>query len=149
MNAPIDSFPADQPESVSGITFVQLTELTHSTTPRRAFLVAGIFAAPVVALLGFVYLKTKADPAMRFDRMIAPQMNAFAALSPERRLGAISDHLKQDPRRVELAGLFGSNGRLIAGNLEACPPISRPIIRCEPPRSNAQTKLAGRNRRFA
>ena len=43
MNAPIDSFPADQPESVSGITFVQLTELTHSTTPRRAFLVAGIY----------------------------------------------------------------------------------------------------------
>jgi hypothetical protein len=85
-------------------------------------LVAGIFAALVVALLGFVYLKIKADLTMRSDRMIASQMDAFAALSPERRLDAISDHLKQDPRRVELAGLFGSNGRLIAGNLESLSP---------------------------
>jgi hypothetical protein len=59
---------------------------------------------------------------MRSDRMIASQMDAFAALSPEPKLDAISDHLKQDPSRVELAGLFGSNGRLIAGNLESLPP---------------------------
>jgi signal transduction histidine kinase len=53
--------------------------------------------------------------------MIASQMDAFAALSPERRLDAINDHLKQDPRRVQLAGLFGSNGRRIAGNLKNLP----------------------------
>jgi signal transduction histidine kinase len=99
---------------------MQLPEFTHSTTLRRTFLVTGIFAALVVALLGFVYLKTKADLTMRSDRMIVSQMDAFAALSPERRLDAISDHLKQDPR-VELAGLFGSNGRLIAGNPECLP----------------------------
>jgi hypothetical protein len=34
---------------------------------------------------------------MRSDRMIASQMDAFAALSPEPKLDAISDHLKQDP----------------------------------------------------
>jgi signal transduction histidine kinase len=42
-------------------------------------------------------------------------------LSSERRLDAINDHLKQDPRRVQLAGLFGSNGRRIAGNLKNLP----------------------------
>jgi signal transduction histidine kinase len=100
---------------------MQLSEFTHLTTLRRAFLVAGIFAALVVVLLGFVYLKTKADLTMRSDRVIASQMDAFAALSPGRRLDAINEHLKQDPRRVQLAGLLGSNGRRIAGNLESLP----------------------------
>jgi hypothetical protein len=112
-------------------------------------LVAGIFAALVVALLGFVYLKTKADLTMRSDRMIASQMDAFAALSPERRLDAISDHLKQDPRRVELAGLFGSNGRVIAGNLESLPAGLKIDNTCKPLWSTGQMKVAGRNRRFA
>jgi signal transduction histidine kinase len=104
---------------------MQLPEFTHLTTLRRTFLVAGIFAALVVVLLGFVYLKTKGDLTMRSDHVIASQMDAFAALSPERRLDAINDHLKQDPRRVQLAGLFGSNGRRIAGNLEIQPPDLR------------------------
>jgi hypothetical protein len=102
-------------------SLMQLPEFTHSTTLRRTFLVAGIFAALVVALLGFVYLKTKGDLTMRSHRVIASQMDAFAALSPERRLDAINGHLKQDPRRVQLAGLLGSNGRKIAGNLENLP----------------------------
>jgi signal transduction histidine kinase len=98
-----------------------LSEFTHLATLRRTFLVAGIFVALVVALLEFVYWKTKRDLTMRSDRVIASQMDAVAALSPERRLDAINDHLKQDPRRVQLAGLFGSNGRRIAGNLKNLP----------------------------
>ena len=34
---------------------MQLPEFMRSTTLRRSFLVAGIFAAFIVALLGFVY----------------------------------------------------------------------------------------------
>jgi signal transduction histidine kinase len=100
---------------------MQLLEFTHSTTLRRTFFLTGIFAALVVALLGFVYLKTKGDLTMRSDHVIASQMDTFAALSPERRLDAINDHLQLDPRRVQLAGLFGSNGRRIGGNLESLP----------------------------
>jgi signal transduction histidine kinase len=100
---------------------MQRAEFTHSTTLRWTFLVAGIVAAFIGALLGFVYLKTKADLTMRSDRVIASQMDAFAALSPERRLDAINEHLKQDPRRVQIAGLLGSNGGKIAGNLESLP----------------------------
>jgi hypothetical protein len=74
-----------------------LPKFIHSTRCAGTFLVAGIFVALVVALLGFVYLKTNADRTMRSDRMIASQMDAFATLSPERRLDAISDYLKQDP----------------------------------------------------
>jgi signal transduction histidine kinase len=84
--------------------------------------VAGIFATFIVALLGFVYLKSQDDLTMRSDRVIASQMGVFADLSPERRLDALDEHLKQDPGRVQLAGLFGPNGRRIAGNLESPPP---------------------------
>src|SRR6267378_7822779 len=101
---------------------MQLPEFTRSTTLRWTFLVASIFAAFIVALLGFVFLKTKGDLTMRSDRLVASQIGVFADLSPERRLDAINEHLKQDPARVRLAGLFGPNGRRIAGNLESLPP---------------------------
>src|SRR5216684_70150 len=103
------------------IDLMQLPEFMRSTTLRWTFLVAGIFAAFIVALLGFIYLKTESDLTTRSDRVIASQMGVFAGLSPERRLDAINEHLKQDPNRVQLAGLFGSNGRRIAGNLESLP----------------------------
>ncbi len=101
---------------------MQLPEFTRLTTLRWTFLVAGIFAAFIVAMLGFVYLKTEDDLTMRSDRVIASQMGVLAGLSPERRLDAINEHLKQDPGRVQLAGLFGPNGGRIAGNLESLPP---------------------------
>jgi len=104
---------------------MQLPEFTRSTPLRWSFLVAGIFAAFIVALLGFVYLKTERDLTMRSDRMIASQMGIFADLPPERRLDAINEDLKQDPGRVQLAGLFGTNGGRIAGNLESLPPDLR------------------------
>jgi signal transduction histidine kinase len=99
-----------------------LPEFTRSTSLRWAALVATIFATFIVALLAFVYLKTKDSLTTRSDRVIASQIGVFALMSPERRLEAIDEHLKQDPRRVWLAGLFGSNGRRIAGNLESLPP---------------------------
>src|SRR6266700_1702089 len=101
---------------------MQLPELARSTTLQWTLLVAGLFAGFIVALLGFVYLKTKDDLTAQSDRMIASQITFLAHLSPERRLDAIDEHLKQDPARVRLAGLFGSNGRRIAGNLESLPP---------------------------
>jgi len=103
------------------IDLMQLPEFMRSTTLRWTFLVAGIFAAFIVALLGFIYLKTESDLTARSDRVIASQIGIFAGLSPERRLDAINEHLKQDPSRVQLAGLYGSNGRRIAGNLESLP----------------------------
>src|SRR4030081_1477058 len=101
---------------------MQIPEFLHSTTLRWTLLMAGIFAAFIVALLGFVYLKTKDDLTTRSDRAIASQMDVFAALSSERRLDAINERLNQDSRRVQLAGLFGPGGRRIAGNLESLPP---------------------------
>src|ERR1700692_4363036 len=110
------------PPIVRRNNLMQLPEFTRSTTLRWSFLVAGLFAAFIVTLLGFIYLKTHGDLTMRSDRMITSQMDVFAALPSERRLDAIGERLKQDPRRVLLAGLFGPGGRRIAGNLERLPP---------------------------
>jgi signal transduction histidine kinase len=99
----------------------QLPWFTRSTTLRWTVLVAGLFAAFTVALLGFVYIKTKHDLTMRSDRMIASQIRVLADLPSERRLDAINEDMKQDPGRVRIAGLFGPGGRRIAGNLESLP----------------------------
>jgi signal transduction histidine kinase len=105
-----------------GRHLVRLPGFTRSTTLRWTVLVASIFSTFIVAMLGFVYLKATHDLTMQSDRMVVAQMDVFAQLSPARRLDAIDEYLKQDPGRVQLAGLFGSNGRRIAGNLESLPP---------------------------
>jgi signal transduction histidine kinase len=97
-------------------------EFVRSTTLRWTALLAAIFAAFVVAMLGFVYLKTKHDLTIRYDRSIRSQIGALAQLSPQRRLDAIDDNLRQDPGQVRLQGLFGANGHRIAGNLGSLPP---------------------------
>ena len=87
---------------------MQLPEFTRSTTLRWTFLVAGLFAAFIVALLGYIYLKTQDDLTMRSDRMIGSQMGLFANLSPERRLDALKDS------RTQLQGsLLRSSSRTI------------------------------------
>ncbi|MDE5451797.1 two-component sensor histidine kinase [Bradyrhizobium sp. CSA112] len=102
---------------------MRLPDFARSTTLRWAVLVAAIFTTLTIAMLGFVYLKTKHDLTTRSDRMIASQLSLFADLSPARRLEAIDELLKQDPGRVRLAGLFDSDRRRLAGNLDALPPI--------------------------
>jgi signal transduction histidine kinase len=102
-------FPMHQPQFIRSNTF------------RWTLAVAGVFAIFVVVLFGFIYWKTDDYLVQRSDRMIARQMNVIAALSSERRLEAIDEHLREDSRGVQYAGLFGSDGRRIAGNLERQP----------------------------
>jgi signal transduction histidine kinase len=101
---------------------MQFPQFTRSTTMRWTVLVAGIFAAFTVALLGFVYLKTKQDLTLRSDRSIALQMGILVALPPGQRLDAINEGLRQDPARVRLVGLFDAQGDRVAGNVERQPP---------------------------
>lgn len=100
---------------------MQLSEFTRSPALRWTLLAAGIFAALIIAILGSIYLNTKYDLTTRSDRMIASQMSVMASLSPERTLEAIDEHLKEDPGRIWVGGLFDSGGRRIAGNLESLP----------------------------
>ena len=93
----------------------------QSNTFRWASAVAGVFAVFVIVLFGFIYWKIDDYLVARTDRMIAIQIGYIATLPPERRLDAITDHLRQDSRGVQFAGLFGADGHGIAGNLERLP----------------------------
>src|SRR5258705_7779746 len=95
--------------------------IIRSNTFRWALAVAGVFAVFVIVLFGFIYWQTDQYLIARSDKMVESQLNFIVGLPGERRLDAIKDHLKQDSRGVQYAGLFSADGRKIAGNLERFP----------------------------
>jgi signal transduction histidine kinase len=98
-------------------------QFIYSTTFHWALTVAAVLAVFVTLLFGFIYWKTDKYLVARSDSMIVGVMNIIAALPEEdRRLNAVNQHLKEDPRSLQYAGLFGANGRRIGGNLERIPP---------------------------
>jgi signal transduction histidine kinase len=97
-------------------------QFIQSTTFRWALTVAGILAIFVTLLFGFIYWKTDKYLVARSDSMIAGNLNIIAAVpEQDRRLHAIDQHLKEDPRSVQYAGLFDANGTRLGGNLERLP----------------------------
>lgn len=100
---------------------MQSIEFMRSNRLRWTVLVTGIFAAFTVALLGFVYLRTKHDLTLRSDRAIASEIGILAALPPGRMLDAINEGLRYDPGRVRIVGLFGAHGDRIAGDMQRQP----------------------------
>jgi signal transduction histidine kinase len=97
-------------------------QVIRSNTFQWALAVAGMFAVFVIVLFGFIYWQTDQYLIARSDRMIAGQLNVISALPGERRLEAIDEHLRQDSRGVQYAGVFGADDHIIAGNLEQLPP---------------------------
>src|ERR1700759_4088559 len=96
-------------------------QFIRSTTFRWTLAVAGVLAAFVTVLFGFIYWKTDNYLIARSDRMIARQLQYIAGLPGEHQPAAIAQHLGQDSRGVQYAGLFDPDGRKIAGNLETLP----------------------------
>ena len=96
-------------------------QFIQSNTFRWASVVAGVFAAFIIALFGFIYWQIDGYLVARSDRMIGTQISYIGSLPPPRLLEAIQDHLRQDSRGVQFAGLFGADGHGIAGNMERLP----------------------------
>jgi signal transduction histidine kinase len=96
-------------------------EFIRSSRLRWTVLVTCIFAAFTVALLGFVYLKTKRDMTLRSDRAIASEMETLVALPSGQRLDTINEGLRYDPGRRRMVGLFNAQGERIAGDMERQP----------------------------
>jgi len=97
-------------------------QFLRSNTFHWAFLVAAVFAVFITALFGFIYWKLDDYLTARSDRVITAQMDRIADLPAERRLNAIEERLRQDPRGVQLAAILGADGHRIAGNIESLPP---------------------------
>ncbi|MBR0782228.1 sensor histidine kinase [Bradyrhizobium iriomotense] len=100
---------------------MQQIQLIRSSTFLWALAVAAAFALFVVALFGFIYWKLDAYLVARSDRMITTQIHFVADLPPVRRVSAIADHLAQDSRGVQYAGLFDAAGKRLAGNIDRVP----------------------------
>src|ERR1700747_2125856 len=96
-------------------------DFIRSPTFRWASAVAGVLAMFVIVLFGFIYWKIDHYLIARSDRMIALQIRYLAELPPERRINAIEDHLGEDSRNVQFAGLFDPKGHRLAGNIDQLP----------------------------
>ncbi|RXG86206.1 sensor histidine kinase [Bradyrhizobium vignae] len=127
-------------------------QLIRSTTFRWASAAAAVFAVFVIVLFGFIYWKIDGYLIARSDRMVSIQLNYIATLPQTRRIDAISDHLGQDSRGVQFAGLFDPAGNRVAGNLERTPREFRVdgsvqaarVVQVGEPASEATVRAVGR-----
>src|ERR1700694_1120293 len=71
------------------------SQIIRSNTFECALAVARVFAVFVIVLFGFIYWQTDQYLIARSDRVIARQLDVIAALSRQRRMDAISEHLTQ------------------------------------------------------
>ncbi|MDA9426499.1 MULTISPECIES: sensor histidine kinase [Bradyrhizobium] len=96
-------------------------QFIRSNTFLWAATIAAALALFVAGLFAFIYWKIDDYLIVRSDLMIATQLNSMAELPPGRLIDAISDHLKQDSRGVQYAGLFDAAGARLAGNIARLP----------------------------
>ncbi len=101
---------------------MSIREIVRTSTFRWAALASGAFAVFVLVLFGIIYWKADLYLTARSDHVISLQLNVVSALPFEQKVAAIDYQLAEDPRGVQFAGLFRSDGSRIAGNLARLPP---------------------------
>jgi signal transduction histidine kinase len=101
---------------------VRLLDLARSTTFRWTLVVSGAYVACIFLAFALVYWETARHTIARVDGAMTEEAHHVASDAPDRRLEAIEDRLRQDPRRVKIEGLFDPDGHRVAGNLESLPP---------------------------
>jgi signal transduction histidine kinase len=101
---------------------VRLPEFARTTTIRRALAIIGMFGFVILLSFGFVYVRTTTYMVARVDAAITEEADVIAEDRPAERLQAIEGRLRQDPRRIRLAGLFDPDGKRLVGNIEQLPP---------------------------
>ena len=100
---------------------MRLPEFARTSTFRSALAIFGAFAACTVLIFGIVLWQTSAYLTANVDRLISEVASTVAADEPLRQAERVEDHLRADPRRVKLGGLFDSAGNRLAGNVESVP----------------------------
>jgi signal transduction histidine kinase len=98
-----------------------LFEFARTTTFRWALAIFCAFALVTLLSFSFVYERATSYMIARVDVAISREADVMARDAPELRLQAIDERVRQDPRRVKLAGLFDADGKRLAGNIEQLP----------------------------
>jgi signal transduction histidine kinase len=100
---------------------VLLPEFMRTTGFRWTLLISGAFAICILLMFVFVYWQTSVYMTAKVDQLISDHAEALAGATPEQQPQAVNDYLREDPRRVKLAGLFDANGKRVIGNIENIP----------------------------
>ena len=132
-----------QSEIPGGDNPMRQPQFMRSNTFHWACMVAGVFAVFVIVLFGFIYWQIDDYLTARSDLVITVELDGLSGLPPERRLEAIDEKLRLDPRGVQLAGIFAADGHRITGNLESLPPH----LRIDAPAQGADITRTDRNGR--
>jgi signal transduction histidine kinase len=103
-------------------------EFARTSTFRWTLWVAGAFVIGTSMLFAFVYWETAAYMTVRIDGLLAEEKRIVVAEAPEQRLMEINRRLRNDPRRIRVAGLFAADGVRIAGNIESLPAEFAPDV---------------------
>jgi signal transduction histidine kinase len=99
-------------------SLLRLPDFVHTTIFRWT---STAFVVCILLFSAFVYWEAAAYMLARMDTAIAEQSRVIADETPDRQLNAIKDRLNEDPRRINIAGMFDADGHRIAGNLESVP----------------------------
>ena len=103
-------------------------DFTRTPTFYSVFTVAGALLLFTLVLFAFVYRQTTSYVMSKYDALLVEELQVFASNAPNQLLQEINDRLLKDPQHIKIAGLFGADGRRIAGNIEFIPPGLAPDV---------------------
>jgi len=101
---------------------VRRPEFTRTATFRWGLAVAGIFVLYFLVLFAAIHSQTKRYLTIRSDEVVTSQVEVFAKADARELVDTVNLFPRQNPRRVEHAGLFAADGRRLAGDIAAIPP---------------------------
>ncbi|HEY4918500.1 MAG TPA: ATP-binding protein [Xanthobacteraceae bacterium] len=101
---------------------MRLPEVTRSVTFRWGLAVAGIYVLFVLALFAAIYWQTNRYLTVRSDEVVTKQAEVLARADAHELIDTVNLLPRQNPRRVEHAGLFAADGRRMAGDIAGIPP---------------------------
>lgn len=102
---------------------MRLPDFLRTTTFRWTLAVSAAFAVCIVPMFGLVYWQTSGYATAMVDRLDADEVNTIKAAAPAQVVEELDQHLRVDPLRVKLGGLFDAHGGRIAGNIETLPAV--------------------------
>ena len=100
---------------------MRLPDITRSVTFRWGLGVAGVYVLFMLALFAAIYWQTNRYLTMRSDEVVARQAEVLAKTDAREVMDTVNLLPRQNPRRVEHAGLFAADGRRMAGDIAEIP----------------------------
>lgn len=120
---------------------MNLADATRTTTFRWSIAIALALLLQSAGLCGLFYWWTARHSRTEVDTALQSDCRLFQTLGRDALIGAIDKKVRDDVHRVNLAGLFGPGGEVLAGNIAMLPPelaaeggpVVVGLVRSDPP----------------